>query len=29
MIIGVDEAPAIALSLLNEKLSGWQKTVPP
>lgn len=29
MIIGVDEAPAIALLLLNEKLSGWQKTVPP
>ncbi|UAN41012.1 hypothetical protein KGP24_00490 [Enterobacter sp. JBIWA008] len=29
MIIGVDEAPAIALALLNEKLTDWQKTVPP
>ncbi|ENX4473492.1 hypothetical protein ACFO72_004460 [Enterobacter roggenkampii] len=29
MIIGIDEAPAIALALLKEKLSDWQKTVPP
>ncbi|WP_143704288.1 hypothetical protein [Citrobacter sp. L55] len=29
MIIDVDEAPAIALTLLTETLSGWQKTIPP
>ncbi|MEL5428898.1 hypothetical protein [Serratia nevei] len=29
MIIDVDEAPAIALALLEEKLHNWQKTVPP
>lgn len=29
MIIDVDEAAAIALALLEEKLHNWQKTVPP
>ncbi|MFZ4169296.1 hypothetical protein ACEV60_11565, partial [Enterobacter ludwigii] len=29
MIIGVDEAPAFVLTLLEEKLHNWQKTVPP
>lgn len=29
MIIDLEEAPAIALALLEEKLHNWQKTVPP
>lgn len=29
MIIDVDEAAAIALALLGEKIHNWQKTVPP
>ncbi|MBS3894439.1 hypothetical protein, partial [Serratia marcescens] len=29
MIIGVEQAPAIVLTLLEEKLHNWQKTVPP
>ncbi|WP_194207968.1 hypothetical protein [Superficieibacter sp. 1612_C1] len=29
MIINVDEAAAIALALLEEKIHNWQKTVPP
>lgn len=29
MIIDVDEAAAIALALLEEKIHNWQKTVPP
>lgn len=29
MIIDVEQAPPIALALLEEKLHNWQKTVPP